>query len=145
MHPLRRRGRIHRGRIVQPLTHVLSLHLQDESHQQEQSMSYLQGTHHSTQLALKTIIIMPEFIPFQTCKAGLLPDKNFADIFFNTESGRTTFEKLTEFKCFIKVDGKPCKMDKKFPSVAFLKKHLKDDHNRYVCEICVEKKTCVLE
>jgi len=23
-------------------------------------------------------------------------------------------------------------MDKKFPSVAFLKKHLKDDHNRYM-------------
>lgn len=130
---------------MQPRTNVLSLRLQDASYQQEQSMSHLQGKHQPTQLALKTIIIMPEFVPFQSFKAGLLPDKNFADIFFNTESGRTTFEKLTEFKCFIKVDGKPCKMDKKFPSVAFLKKHLKDDHNRYVCEICVEKKTCVLE
>lgn len=29
--------------------------------------------------------------------------------------------------------------------MAFLKKHLKDDHNRYICEVCYDKKTCVLE
>lgn len=29
--------------------------------------------------------------------------------------------------------------------MAFLKKHLKEDHNRYVCDICFEKKTCVIE
>lgn len=108
-------------------------------------MPHLQGIRRPIQLALKHIIVMPEFQPFQSFKTNLLPDKNFADIFFSTEEGRNTFEKLNEFKCFIKSDGKPCKVDKKFPSAAFLKKHLKEDHNRYICEICVEKKTCVLE
>jgi hypothetical protein len=88
-------------------------------------MPHLQGNFPPTQLNLKTIIIMDNFTPFQNFKNSLLPDKNFADIFYNTESGRNAFEKLTENKCFIKIDGKPCKFDKKFPSVAFLKKHLK--------------------
>lgn len=75
---------------------------------------------------------MEEFAPFQTFKNNLLPDKNFADVFFSSENGRDCFEKLTEFKCFVKIEGKTCKYDKKFPSVAFLKKHLKEDHNRYI-------------
>jgi hypothetical protein len=68
---------------------------------------------------------MDQFIPYQTFKNNVLPDKNFVDVFYQTESGRSAFEKLTEYKCFIKIDGKPCKYDKKFPSVAFLKKHFK--------------------
>lgn len=67
---------------------------------------------------------MPEFIPYSSAK-GLIPDRQFADVFHLTEESSVAFDKLTEFKCFVKIDGKPCKVDKKFPSVAFLKKHLK--------------------
>lgn len=88
-------------------------------------MPYLQSTSLNIQVNLKTIIIMDQFYPYQTFKNNVIPDKNFADVFYNTESGRNAFEKLTEYKCFVKIDGKPCKFDKKFPSVAFLKKHLK--------------------
>lgn len=83
-------------------------------------------------MALKNVIIMPEFSPYATIKASIIPDRLFADVFHLNEASRNAFEKLTEFKCFVKIDGKPCKVDKKFPSVAFLKKHLKEDHNRYV-------------
>lgn len=83
-------------------------------------------------MALKNVIIMPDFSPYATIKASIIPDRLFADVFHLNEASRNAFEKLTEFKCFVKIDGKPCKVDKKFPSVAFLKKHLKEDHNRYV-------------
>ena len=50
-----------------------------------------------------------------------------------------------EFKCFVKINGHPCKNEKSFPNIAFLKKHLKEDHKRVLCDVCLEKKTCVLE
>lgn len=88
---------------------------------------------------------MEEFCTYNTFKNNVLQDKTFGDVFYSCEAAQKAFEKLNEFKCFVKIDGKPCKFDKKFPSVGHLKKHLKEDHNRYICEICVEKKTCVLE
>lgn len=45
----------------------------------------------------------------------------------------------------MKIGGKPCRHDKKFPNIAFLKKHLKEEHKRSFCDVCLDKKTCVLE
>ena len=92
----------------------------------------MQGIKSAIKVNLKIIIIMEKFTLFETFKNNILPDKNFADIFYSSEAGRSAFEKLTEYKCFVKIQGKPCKYDKKFPSIAFLKKHLKEDHNRYI-------------
>ena len=95
-------------------------------------MPHLQSTCPSTQMELKTIVITNNIVPYKEIKEKIIPDTMFGDVFHTSEASRDAFEKLTEFKCFIKINGKPCKVDKKFPSVAFLKKHLKDDHNRYV-------------
>lgn len=46
---------------------------------------------------------MEKFTLFETFKNNILPDKNFADIFYSSEAGRSAFEKLTEYKCFVKI------------------------------------------
>ena len=84
------------------------------------------------QTELKNIIITNQDVPYAEVKSHIIPDTQFGDVFHTSESSRDAFQKLTEYKCFIKIGGKPCKVDKKFPSVAFLKKHLKEQHNRYV-------------
>lgn len=57
-------------------------------------MPYLQSILRTIQLALKNIVIMSEFAPYASAK-GLIPDRQFSDIFHLTESSRTAFDKLT--------------------------------------------------
>lgn len=61
-------------------------------------------------------------------KLKLLKSKNFATILFDGEMARSHFEKLTEYRCF----APKCEEVKGFQSIAFLKKHLKEKHNRYL-------------
>lgn len=89
-------------------------------------MSDMQGKYRNMiQTQLKNIIITDKSTPYEEIKSSIIPDIQFGDVFHVSEASRDAFEKLTQYKCFIKINGKPCKVDKKFPSVAFLKKHLK--------------------
>jgi hypothetical protein len=63
----------------------------------------MQGIVSVIKVNLKIIIIMDKFTPFETFKNNVLPDKSFADIFYSSEAGRLAFEKLTEYKCFVKI------------------------------------------
>lgn len=76
---------------MQPRAHLLSLYLQNAGHQQKQPVSYLQSTIDLIQLTLKTILIMPEFRPFESVKSEIIPDKLFGDIFYVSEEGRLAF------------------------------------------------------
>jgi|688.fasta_scaffold446404_1 hypothetical protein len=63
----------------------------------------MQGIVSVIKVNLKIIIIMDKFTLFETFKNNVLPDKSFADIFYSSEAGRLAFEKLTEYKCFVKI------------------------------------------
>lgn len=90
-------------------------------------------------------MIAKEFKKFKDLGQKLIPDKVYSDVFHEGEDARSEFDKLMEFKCFVKINGQPCRNDKSFANIAFLKKHLKEDHKRVMCDVCLEKKTCVLE
>ena len=48
-------------------------------------------------------------------------------------------DSLHQYACWLN----NCK-DQVFNTLSFLKKHLKDKHSRYLCEICLEHKTALL-
>lgn len=90
-------------------------------------------------------MISKNFEKFGSYKGQILPDANFADVFHCGAEAKKEFEKLKQYKCFVKINGKPCKNDRSFENIAFLKKHLREEHKRVLCDICFQKKTCVLE
>ncbi|EAR97810.3 zinc finger, C3HC4 type (RING finger) protein (macronuclear) [Tetrahymena thermophila SB210] len=64
-----------------------------------------------------------------------------AGIYATTEEIYHELKKLVEIKCF----ASGCKEENNtFQSLANLKKHLKEKHQRFLCDICLEYKTCVL-
>lgn len=65
-----------------------------------------------------------------------------AGIYAANENILEELEKLVEIKCF----AYNCKEDvNEFNSVGGLKRHLKEKHQRYLCDICLEHKTCILQ
>jgi hypothetical protein len=70
-------------------------------------------------------MISSEWGKFGEYKGEIFADGHFGDVFHCGKEAKREFEKLKEFKCFVKVNGKPCKVDKDFGNIAFLKKHLK--------------------
>ncbi|EGR30194.1 zinc finger protein, putative [Ichthyophthirius multifiliis] len=72
----------------------------------------------------------------------LIPFDEKKGLYAKTQEIYDMLLKLIEIRCF----APGCKEeDTVFQNISTLKKHLKDRHQRFLCDICVEFKTCVLQ
>ena len=76
---------------MQPRAPLLTLSLRKAGNKQRLPETYQISYIDWIQLTLKTILIMPEFRPFESVKSEIIPDKLFGDIFYVSEEGRLAF------------------------------------------------------
>mgnify|MGYP000178507476 CR=1 FL=1 len=63
-------------------------------------------------------------------------------IYYIDEQSESLCRDIDSFKCAVK----NCKdKDKRFPSFIVLKKHLKDEHNRVMCEVCLKHSAATID
>ncbi|CAD8190995.1 unnamed protein product [Paramecium pentaurelia] len=63
------------------------------------------------------------------------------DVFYtDSEDIKSKVESLNQFKC----PFQECQIEQQINNYNQLRNHLKDQHQRYFCEVCIEQKTCFL-
>lgn len=79
------------------------------------------------------------FESFQSYELGGLNQHAGYRVLFRDKEVGTALDALSQIGCWLDNCHEPS-----FNSIGFLKKHLKERHNRYLCEVCVENKTALL-
>ena len=62
-------------------------------------------------------------------------------ILYTNPKIKKALDGLNELTCWVK----GCKDEKSFNTIGFLKRHLKEKHNKYLCDVCVDNKTALLK